>query len=158
MVTTVGCIAFFNFKPNDHAITIKDYPVISHGTFNIESNPIFASYDEGNIYITKNQNFIPPSDKDIVIVDLRDKIADIKILSSYRITNLATQKKIIDIILNYNTSYPSSTTWTRSKQSLLFEWHIHNLAYAFCYERNRTADVDFENKEEEKYKIKIRKV
>jgi len=35
------------------------------------------------------------------------------------------------------------------------EWYAHNFLSAFNYQTNRTNDVDFNNKDEEKFKIKI---
>ncbi len=153
IATIIGCITFFCLKPSDH-IQMLTYPTICDADYD-EDHLRFANIKDMDIYITPDINFMPPKEDDIVIIDLRDEKEDIKILSSHKINDPILQSSIIDIILKYNLENPSNKPWIRTKDSLQNEWLAHNLAYAFCYERERTADVDFENKEEEDYKIKL---
>ena len=44
---------------------------------------------------------------------------------------------------------PVSPVWNRTESSIVTEWNCHNLAYFFHYKRERTADTDFDNADED---------
>ncbi len=134
-------------------IKISKPPIINYEQYDIEDNPIFATYEDGQIYIVDNEEDIKPTPNDIVIVDLRDVKEDMQISSSYRIEDIPTQLEIINLILEYNELHPSDTPWDRSKNSMLNEWIAHNIAYFFNYERQSSESVDFQNNEEERYDV-----
>ena len=121
--------------------------------FDIESHPKYAIYQNGTIYICHDVKDIDYQKDDIVILDLRDEKEDICIRDSYRLDDISSQEALIQLIIDYNKLYPSQKLWQRSEESLLNEWLIHNLAYKLNISRERTSDVDFENKEENKYLI-----
>ena len=134
-------------------IKISKPPIINYEQYDIEGNPVFATYEDGEIYIVDKDNDIEHDANDIVIVDLRDVKEDMQVISSYRIEDIPSQLKIIDLILEYNELFPSDTPWDRSKNSMLNEWLAHNVAYLLNYERQSSESVDFQNQEEDQYDI-----
>ena len=76
-----------------------------------------------------------------------------KILSSYKINDSNIRNEILEIIAEYEKTYPSS--WNRSINSMRVEWFVHNFLYYLNYEKNRTRDVDFNNSEQEIYSKKL---
>ena len=147
----IGCGIVTSVRACHGNIKMSTPPIINYEEYDIKNNPLFATYDNGEIYITKSLKNVEADDNDIVIIDLRDKKEDMQITSSYRIGDIPTQLKVIDVIIEYNNLYPSDTPWIRSKNSLLNEWIVHNIAYYCNYERTRSESVDFENSEEETY-------
>ena len=149
--TVCGCIYLYSLKhqtlisPNDTVLLQDNYCE--------DDNPLFATVGDKNIYIVKEGMELSTNQEDIWISDLRDKDADIKIFASYRIQDWNLQSKIIDLILEYNEQYPSTTPWTRSKSSLQTEWLVHNIAYQLHYEEKSSRDVDFHNDEEQVYRL-----
>lgn len=126
-------------------------PVINYDDYDIKDNPVFATYDTGKIYITKQSTSIEENLGDIIILDMRDEKENMQIVSSYRIVDGKTQLEIIDILLVYNELYPSRIPWIRSRESLFNEWLIHNIAYYLNYKRDHSDNVDFQNNEERRY-------
>lgn len=53
-------------------------------------------------------------------------------------------------MIDYNTQNPAEYEWIRTKESLITEWDIHNLAYSLFIKRSRTADCDFDENDEGK--------
>ncbi len=150
----LSCGIITNVRSCSGNIKMSKPPIINYEQYDIEDNPIFATYSEGKIYITENpQDITDEQEKDIVIADYRDIKEDMQITSSYRINDISTQLKIIDLLLTYNELYPSDTPWNRTKNSMLNEWIAHNIAYLCNYERQSSESVDFENNEEERYNI-----
>lgn len=137
------------------SIRFVNPPTINYEDFSIDDNPIFATYDNGNIYITDDQDKINDKPADIIIVDMREKRENMEVVESYRITNRETQSEIIDIMLEYNDLYPSEIPWTRTKESIANEWLVHNIAYYLHYKRDHSAHADFENKEENDYILRL---
>lgn len=112
-------------------------------------------YNKGLVYIgTKEEIELLESvnEDDILVIDKRDeKDPDMRVLSSYQINNRMTQKEILEILLEYEKLYPSD--WDRSLSSMQMEWLAHNFMAFFSYKTERTFDVDFNNHDEEKYKV-----
>lgn len=121
---------------------------------NIEA---FAKYSNGYIYIGDKEylnNLTNIKETDVLIEDQRSNKndPDMIIHDSYKIVDENIMYEIINIICDYEELNPSN--WNRSKQSMKSEWLAHNLSYYLNYKRNRTADVDLNNNDEEKYSIK----
>lgn len=151
----VGTITLFGIFQLHSNIKLMKEPIVYYDNYNIDSQPLYASLNGLNIFITSQKNFETKNAKDIVIIDLREIKQDMCILNSHQVNNLLIKSKIIDVILKYNEEFPSSIPWIRSKESITNEWLVHNLAYLVNYERQRSADVDLENDEEDDYKIKL---
>ena len=118
----------------------------------------YASYSNGNVYIADKDtiDIIFNDSDDIYIIDARDnENSDISIRNSYKITSYQEKSEIIDILLKYEHSFPS--TWDRTDISMLNEWDIHNLFYYFGIDRDSTENVDFDNSDQEKYNSRILK-
>ena len=119
----------------------------------------FSRYQGGNIYIGDysylRKCFEFYEEGDIFVLDQRKKIDNptMKVYSSYKINSKDDRSDIIDSILQYEEMNPSM--WDRSRNSMKFEWYMHNLSYLFHHRRDRTTDVDFDNKDEEVYDKKI---
>lgn len=85
----------------------------------------------------------------VVIVDKRTSSdPNMQIQDSYRITKTKQQKEIAQLMLNYNTSNPVEPVWSRTLDSLVEEWKLHNFAYNLGYKQERTGDCDFNNADE----------
>ncbi len=153
ITTLLSCGIITSIKNSYGKIIISKPPIINYEEYNIEDNPIFATYNGGQIYITNSSSKIKENDNDIIIIDERENKENIEIKSSYRIDDITSELEIIDLILKYNELYPSKIPWTRTKSSLLNEWTLHNIAYYLGYKRDHSQSVDFENFEEENYNI-----
>ena len=114
----------------------------------------YASYSKGNVYISSETPYeLTDNPYDVFVLDRRSKNnPNMKVCNSCRILSVEEQQEIIDILLRYEEEYPSR--WERSKESLQKEWLVHNLLYSFGIEIERTRDVDFDNEDEEVYKVK----
>lgn len=117
-------------------------------------NP-YSKYSKGNVYIGSYDYLksIETDKNDVLILDKRESNdPDIKIYNSYLITENELIDEILDILLEYEKEFP--TAWDRSKDTMKLEWFVHNVAYYFNYQRDRTKDVDLNNLDEEYYKNK----
>ena len=111
--------------------------------------------DKGNVYIVSEEDMeVARKSKErkaVFIVDLRNgENANLKMLKSYKITNNDWQDEIAQLMIDYNTQNPAEYEWIRTKESLITEWDIHNLAYSLFIKRSRTADCDFDENDEGK--------
>ena len=116
----------------------------------------YASYSNGNVYIASEEliNKMNKDDNDIYIIDTRhSKNSDMAICDSYKITSNKEMEEIIDIMLNYEETYPSN--WNRTMESMKNEWDIHNICYFLGINKVSSEKVDFDNNDQEKYKSKI---
>ena len=106
----------------------------------------------GAVYVVTEDQLEIMNDREwnvVVIVDKRTASdPNMKILDSYRITDRIQQAEIAQLMLDYNASNPVEPAWSRTKNSLLEEWHLHNFAYGWWIKRHRTADCDFNNSDE----------
>ena len=114
-----------------------------------------GSYNKGQgyVYIVKEDllDEIMEDKEDNVVVVLDNRTTsdpNMQIQDSYRITKTKQQKEIAQIMLDYNTSNPVEPAWSRTLDSLVEEWELHNFAYSWGIKRNRTADCDFNNADE----------
>lgn len=111
-------------------------------------------YSLGNVYIVKpnqeNEYRNKINSNDILIIDRRTgSNSDMVIIDSYKIGLLENQNRIIDIMYEYNDSYPSEYPWKRSRKTMLREWDAHTTAYyVFNAWPEHTKDVNFDNRDE----------
>lgn len=134
-------------------IDIEDYCVEE------ASQDTCYSYKEGKVYICSSceeaEELSNECDKaDIIVVDQSDyKDPNMKILSSYRVTDTEEMRQILQIIKGYCASKESH--WDRSIESMQNEWVIHNICSSLLIRNDRTDDVDLNNGDEIIYKSKI---
>ena len=117
----------------------------------------FAAYAKGfgRVYIVPEEaaaDLTPRLGKrDVLILDYRrDAEPNMKLMRSYRVISWRHRREIAGIMVAYNAQYPVQPSWRRTVPSLRREWLLHNLAYYAGYKRRRTADTDFDNKDEGK--------
>ncbi len=150
LATMMGTLYVYSIKKN--LPPTESLPVTIEEDYDSSNQPIFAQIGSKDIYIVKDEACIIEEDA-IIIIDLRDSVDDIKIVSSYKIDDSEIQEQIIELILEYNRLYPSTTPWIRSKESLQNEWLIHNLAYQMNFNVSSSRDVDFCSDEEKVYRL-----
>ena len=114
---------------------------------NIYASDYIVNKDNYKVRITTNKNIT--SNDEIIIIDDRNNY-DIQVVNSYKITDSNMKQEIIDIILEYNKKYPNNK-WKRSKNTMYYEWIVHNILYKLYFFRNHTISVDFDNNDEYKY-------
>lgn len=94
------------------------------------------------------------SETDIVVVDQTHfEDPNMKIVSSYKVSNLNYMREILQEISEYCKVH--GTNWHRSIESMENEWLIHNLCATLSIKRNRSNDVDLNNGDEHIYGLKI---
>lgn len=119
----------------------------------------FARCSAGTVYIGDKAflSSIPEGEGIILIEDQRvpktGHDPNMKIYDSCSIDSRVERNEILEILMEYERRYP--TGWDRSIESMRLEWLMHNLSYQFSYQRDRTADVDLNNDDEEKYDSKV---
>lgn len=124
-----------------------------------ESSGTDFLYKEGNVYICSSLRYGIElgnvcKDSDIIVIDQSDyNDPNMKILSSYKITDVEDMKHILEIIKKYCES--KETSWDRSIESMQNEWIIHNICSSLLIRNDRTDDVDLNNSDEIIYKSKI---
>lgn len=70
-----------------------------------------------------------------------------QIYNSYKITNEAQQREILEILIKHDQAHPSRHTWGRTVESMLIEWEMHNYFY-FATFHERVAHTDFDKDSE----------
>ena len=125
-----------------------------HDTTKISKHKI--EYNNGTIYIG-SKSYLKTiknlSDNDILALDARrSKDPNIQIYDSYKITDDLIMEEIIESLLLYEEKYP--TEWERTKNTMIREWLAHNAMHRVGYEVDRTENVDFNNEDEETYRIR----
>lgn len=131
----------------------KGYEIIEDG-----SSCAYARYKDGLIYIGDEEYILGlnPLEHDILVIDKRDSDnPDMKVISSYQIDDPLIRKNIIEVLQEYEKENPS--LWDRTTESMEVEWSMHNIFYQLDYEKDRSSDVDFDNKDEEIYSNKVLK-
>lgn len=113
-----------------------------------------AKYRFGYVYIITDKEDIDKlslEDKDVVILDDRSAPdPNVRVFSSYKITDKLARNDIIEILDEYERMFPSD--WDRTVESMRLEWYVHNLLYDLYYQRDRTENVDFNNEDEDDYR------
>ena len=113
-----------------------------------------GSYNNGQGYVyvvTEDQlDTMKDAEKNVVVIVDKRTSSDpnMQILNSYQITKYDQKEEIVGLMLAYNESNPVEPAWSRTKDSLMKEWWLHNFAYSFGIKRTRTADCDFNNADE----------
>ena len=117
----------------------------------------YATYGKGfgRVYIVPEEaaaDLAPHLGKrDVLILDYRqDAEPNMKLMRSYLVLSRRHRREIAGIMVDYNARYPVQPPWRRTVPSLRREWLLHNLAYYAGYKRRRTADTDFDNRDEGK--------
>ena len=112
-------------------------------------------YSKGTIYIGDEKYLESIHDLepgDVLALDERNaEDPDIKIYDSYKYHDADQREEIIEGLLLYEETYPSN--WERSRIALNREWGAHNAMHFFGININRTTDVDFNNKDEDTYRL-----
>ncbi len=107
---------------------------------------------QGYVYVvTEDQlDIMEEREKNVVVIVDKRTSSDpnMQIQDSYRITKTKQQKEIAQLMLNYNTSNPVEPVWSRTLDSLVEEWKLHNFACNLGYKQERTGDCDFNNADE----------
>ena len=116
----------------------------------IDNSNCFAYYSLGKVFIGDEEylsSLKNIDENDILILDNRNyPEPNIKVYSSYKISDRAVRDEILEIICKYEEIYPSD--WDRSIESMRLEWFIHNIFYDCNILKDRCADVDFNNNSE----------
>ena len=113
-----------------------------------------GSYNDGKgyVYVVKEEDLdvFEKEEKNVVVVVDKRTSSDpnMQVKNSYQITKKKQQKEIAQLMLDYNDSNPVTPAWSRTVDSMVDEWQIHNLAYNLRYKRERTGDCDFNNADE----------
>ncbi len=128
---------------NNHKITYNPH-------YDITSDYCLATYDNKHIYITNDYELVPDNDNDIYILDDRcDDDPNFRIFDSYKVKDLKLMNSVINILLEYEKTYPSD--WYRSFTSMKNEWLTHNICHAIKFETRRSSQVDLNNADEAGY-------
>ena len=119
----------------------------------IITGKVFILKMNSNLLVNEINAFadaIVVNDNEYVAVDYRHlSDPDIQVRNSYRANTEKERQCIIDILLQYEESYPSD--WERSVASLKNEWYWHNSAYEAGYSTLRAKHVNFNNGDEKNY-------
>lgn len=120
---------------------------------------ICGTYNRGNIYVCKALTNVDKvyevcNENDVVVVDQCDlKDPNMKIVSSYKITDKEEMKQILNVIKDYCNDKHSN--FERSIKSMQNEWIVHNICSNLSIKRDHTDDVDLNNGDESLYNSKI---
>lgn len=120
---------------------------------------ICGTYNRGNIYICNSLSNIDKvyevcNENDVVVVDQCNlKDPNMKIVSSYKITDKEEMKQILNVIKEYCNDKHSN--FERSLKSMQNEWIVHNICSNLSIKRDHTDDVDLNNSDEKLYNSKI---
>ena len=120
---------------------------------------MYGTYKRGNIYICDSLSNVDKvyevcNGNDVVVVDQSEcNDPNMKIVSSYKITDKEEMKDILNVIKDYCTSKGSK--WDRSIYSMENEWIVHNICSNLSIKKDHTDDVDLNNSDEKLYNSKI---
>ena len=133
---------------------IEVYDINDDKTYSVHCN-----YSKGKVYICDSMNdankVYEVCDKnDVVVVDQTEfDDPNMKIVSSYKITDKEDMIQILNIIKDYCKNKGSN--WNRSINSMQNEWLVHNICSSMLIKRSSTDDVDLNNSDENLYNSKI---
>lgn len=115
-------------------------------------NPYYiGTCDTGNVYFASKEEmkYLRASNVDgiLIIDDRADADPNIRILDSHKIKSTQAMKDVLNIVKQYDDKNPSK--WSRTMKSMINEWWIHNVCYAYNYYAGNAGDVDLNNDDEE---------
>ncbi len=144
-IMLIGCY-FSSWKKQD---------VVYNESYQYQSSDPYAYFGNGKVYICDEYTIgqiRDDSTNDFYIVDSRsNRDPDIKICNSYEVLDPIKMYKLLNILLRYESEYPSE--WNRSLISMILEWMGHNFGYYSNIEQHRTSEVDLNNADENKYSL-----
>ena len=126
---------------------------------NDTSYTMYGTYKRGNVYICDSLLNVDKvyevcSENDVVVVDQTEcKDPNMKIVSSYKITDKEEMIEILNVIKEYCKN--KGKNWDRSIYSMENEWIVHNICSNLSIKKDRTDDVDLNNSDEKLYNSKI---
>ena len=120
------------------------------GTYNKGKGYVYIVPEEDATSIMENKE-----DNVVVIVDKRvgsssNYDPNMQIIDSHKIGSKTQQREISQMMLDYNEANPVTPAWSRTIDSLVTEWQIHNTVYNLGLFRENTADCDFNSGDEGK--------
>lgn len=120
----------------------------------IDNPNYIGSCFEGNVFLGSKREMkrlIDQGIEGIFVIDERnDKDPNVQIIDSYNIRDRRTMKDVLAIIKQYDDAHPSK--WSRTINSMINEWWLHNLCYDTDYYICNSKDVDLNNADEEVFK------
>ena len=120
----------------------------------IDNPNYIGSCLEGNVFLGSKREMKRLIDQEIegifVIDERNDKDPNVQIIDSYNIRDRRTMKDVLAIIKQYDDTHPSK--WSRTINSMINEWWLHNLCYDKDYYICNSKDVDLNNADEEVFK------
>ncbi len=123
--------------------------------YKYQSEDEYAYYNGGKIYICNEDTIDRIRDdetRDIYVIDQRfSRDPNMRICNSYEIVDIRDMNRILNVLLKYEEEYPSP--WNRDFITMRREWIMHNFCYYFEVEQYRTAEVDLNNGDENKYLV-----
>lgn len=120
---------------------------------------VYGTYSRGKIYICDSMHdaecaSLVCAENDVIVVDQTElNDPNMKIVSSYKITNRQEMIEILNVIKKYCMN--KECNWDRSISSMQNEWIVHNICSNMAIKRERTDDVDLNNSDENLYNLKI---
>ena len=112
-----------------------------------------STSSEQRVYITNDTEATSTSDF-IYVVDFRtSKDPYFEVRNSYLVTQKEIQLEVVEILQNYNNQNPVDPAWSRTNESMVTEWDVHNIAYGRDFLPERAEHVSLNNKDEELYAI-----
>lgn len=124
-----------------------------------KSYSVCGTYSRGKVYMCDSMYDAKCAsqvcdEKDVIVVDQTEfSDPNIKIVSSYKITDKNEMLQILNIIKDYCEN--KKTNWDRSITSMQNEWMVHNVCSEMFIKRSSTNDVDLNNSDENLYNSKI---
>lgn len=113
----------------------------------------YTTYSKGSVYIADAETIkrIIVDSCDLYVIDDRgnEKNPDMCICNSYKIRSKEDIREIVEILLQYESEFPSD--WERTAESMYNEIRMHNKGFDLGYKETRTRDVDLDNNDEEKF-------
>ena len=120
---------------------------------------VYGNYSKGKVYICDsmydaNKVYEVCDENDVVVVDQTEFTdPNMKIVSSYKITDKQDMIQILNVIKDYCKN--KDCNWNRSIYSMQNAWIVHNICSNMAIKRNSTNDVDLNNGDENLYNSKI---
>ena len=124
-----------------------------------KSYSVCGNYSRGKVYMCDSMHdaecaSLVCDEADVIVVDQTEyKDPNMKIVSSYKITDKDEMIEILNIIKEYCQNKESN--WNRSITSMQNEWLVHNICSNMHIKRSSTDDVDLNNSDENLYNSKI---